>query len=492
MMPAIMIRNGEGARVTRMAITFLLAILLIHPFGAAAAAPADLAVAEEVLANLETRHWNPHLDIPAIISAGVDGLRRALQQAGIDASVLKQIPPSLDKPSALKAFGDRLDQAVVLAKGRIPGNTLLYAGLRAMLKSVGGSHTSFLTPTQLVVAQAILEGKTYGGIGIGFVKSNEHWILGSIVPGGPADRAGVRRGDRVIRIDDVDVDGLDTPEVQALFLGAPGTIVRLTILRGTVEFTVVIVRGEVQVPVADSRTLPGGIGYLKLYRYSRGSTQIVRKELTQLLAARPLGLIVDLRENGGGLISEYVETMGLFLPTGSVVYQEIGRDGVPRLGRTTGTAIVPAIPLVALIDIGAASNGELTAAALKEHGNATLVGEHTAGQLEYASLLSLSDGSGMNIAFARVLTSKNVELEGRGYPPDVVVPLDPEGTRDLQLERALQLLIRRLSRSPSEAVHKIIAVPPPRHASQRRPGRLRLAGRVHVSPHARLRPPSAA
>lgn len=450
--------------MTRITLTFLLLLLLIHPLGVVAAPP-DLAVAREALTILENRHWNTHLDIPAIIGAGVGGLRLALQHAGIVAADLQELPAGLDEPAALQAFGDRLDRAVALAGGKIPERTLLYSGLRAMLKAVGGSHTVFLTPTQRTVAEAILQGKPYDGIGINFVKSDEHWILSAVIPGAPADRAGVRRGDQVVQIDGVAVDGLDSPEIQGLFLGPPGTVMQMTVLRGGAQLPFVIARGAVTRPVADSGMITDEIAYLKLYGYSLGSAKIIRTELTRLLAARPRGLIVDLREDGGGLITEYVETMGLFLPRGSVVYQEIGRDGVPKIGRTTGDPIVPAIPLVVLIDVGAASNGELSAAALKEQRGASLVGEHTAGELEYATLLGLVDGSGMNVAFARVLTAKGVEIEGHGYPPDVAIPLDPGGTRDLQLECAVRVMVGRLSGIPALGCDRSVLRSLPRASS---------------------------
>ncbi|HLW59535.1 MAG TPA: S41 family peptidase [bacterium] len=437
--------------MARITLTLLLLTLLINPLGVVAA-PADLAVAREAIATLESHHWNPHLDLPAIIGAGVGGLRLALQHAGIDATDLQELPAGLDEPAALNAFGDRLDRAAALAGGKIPERTLLYAGLRAMLKAVGGSHTVFLTPTQRTVAEAILQGKPYDGIGINFVKLDQHWILSAVIPGAPADRAGVRRGDRVVQIDGVAVDGMDSPEIQGLFLGPPGTVMQMTVLRGTAQLPFVIGRAAVTRPVADSRMINDEIAYLKLYGYSLGSGKIIRTELTRLLAARPRGLIVDLREDGGGLITEYVETMGLFLPRGTVIYREIGRDGVAKVGRTAGDPIVPPIPLVVLIDSGAASNGELSAAALKEHLGASLVGEHTAGELEYATLLQLMDGSGMNVAFARVLTAKGIELEGHGYPPDVAIPLDPGSTRDFQLECGVRVMVERLLGVPSKAL----------------------------------------
>jgi len=430
-------------KAIRRLTALLLAVVFIQPL-AVRAAPDDLAIAREALTILKDRHWNPHLDIPALIRAGVGGLRRALARKEIDASSIDEIQSGLDERSTLDAFGDRLNTAVRLARGRLQERDLLYAGLRAIATAVGGSHTSFLDPQQRTVFQAILEGTAYSGIGVTYGKLDDQWVLSSVVPRSPAERAGVLRGDVVVRIDDLAAGDMDSSELQSHFLGDSGTTVQLTLRRGSMELTTSIVRAGIIRPVAESQMFDG-IGYLKLYGYPRGAATVIREELTRVLAAHPRALIVDLRENGGGLIQEFIDTMGLFLPPDTLIFREVRRDGVARTGRTVGTPLVPPLPLIALIDLGTASNGELTAAALRDYAGATLVGMRTAGALEYSDLARLSDGSGLRFSYARVLTGKNVELEGRGYPPDIIVGFDPRTVRDLQLERAVHELFRHLS-----------------------------------------------
>lgn len=164
------------------------------------AAPADLGLVNEALDVLSARHWNPKLDLPALVSAGVGGLREGLQRSGIDASGFEEIPTGADRAQAVAAFGERLDQAVQRAAGRVSERDLLYAGLRAMVGAVGGSHTSFISPE----FAKTLSG-SFTGIGIYFDKSGDQWIIEGLAPGGPADRAGVRPGDVLMRVGNVAV-----------------------------------------------------------------------------------------------------------------------------------------------------------------------------------------------------------------------------------------------------------------------------------------------
>jgi len=429
----------------RALVVFLLASLLIPPI-ASPAEPADLALIREVLAALKAHHWNPHLDPPALIRAGVGGLRRTLRRAGVDASDIQEIPAGLDESRAIAAFGVRLDQAVQLGGGRIPRQEVFYAGVRAMVKAVGGSHTYFFDPAQRARLQDLSDPRVSGDIGSLLRVREGRPVIAGVLPGGPADRAGIRTGDVLLRVGGVAVADLDKEEIIPLIRGAPGTALQVTLQRGTRELSMSLVRDSLTWPVVESRMLAGGIGYVKLYGYPDDAAARIRAALTHLVADHPQALLVDLRADVGGYDREFLKVMSLFLKRGTVVFWDLGRDGIPQPGITEDDPLVPALPLAVLIDGGTFSSGELTAAALKEYGDAVLVGEGTAGALESVSNqpVMLSDGSALYVSEAQTLTGKRIPIEGRGYPPDIQVRVDSEGSRDPQQERAVQVLKLRL------------------------------------------------
>lgn len=429
--------------MARTLATLALIAVLVAP-NATAAPPDELALVREAVGIVRLRHWNAHLDVPTIVRAGVGGLRRVLRRADLDA-VLPEIPAGLDEARTLAALGERLSSAASIAAGRVPERELTYGALRAMLAAVGDSHTYFLDPRERALDELAARGLGYVGIGVGITDLEGRKIVTRVIRGSPADLAGVRRGDVLVRVGETPVDGLDASEVRALIVGDAGTAVVLVLRRGSREFAVSVVRGPVTVPVVESWMLAGRVAYLKIYGYPLDAAAEIRDELARVLASSPRALIVDLRENSGGFLREYVDTMGLFLPAGTVVGVEYRRDDGPRRMITSGAPLLPAMPTAVLVDLGTASAGELTAAALRERAGAVLVGGRTAGALETGILVGLSDRSGVNVAIARMLTGAGVEVEGRGFPPDVLVPNDPASDQDVQLERALRLLLERLS-----------------------------------------------
>lgn len=427
--------------MSRAVIAGALAILLT---ASAPAASADLGLVTETLEILRTRHWNPNLDLPAVIRSGVDGLRRDLRRAGIDPGTVQDVPAGLDRAGAMSAFGDRLDQAVQLAAGKLTERQLLHGGLRTMLNAVGSSHTYFLDPQERARRDAALRGEAFGGIGIRLARQRGEIV--SVSRGGPADRMGVLKGDILLRVDNVPVEGLDAFEIVPMIRGESGTPVMLTVRRGARELQFTITRALVPPqPLIEARVLDGGIGYINVLGFSANTQGMMRLEMQRILSAQPRGLIVDLREHGGGADAPTRDFLSMFVPAGSLVGHDIFRDGIRRPLTTEGTPIVPGFPVVVLVGPGTVSAGEMTTAALKERRGAVIVGTRTAGELEVFMLFGLSDGSGVYVSVRRTLTGDGVDVEGRGYPPDIEVPHDPESDRDVQLDRAIQVLRERLS-----------------------------------------------
>lgn len=290
-----------------------------------------------------------------------------------------------------------------------------------------------------------MRGLAYVGIGVGLTDADGRAVISRVIPGGPADVAGVRRGDVLVRVGATAVDTLDATEIRSLIVGEAGTPVSLTVRRGGRDLTFSIVRGPITTPVVEGRMLPGRVAYVKIYGYPVDAAQQIRDEIGRLLVMEPRGLVVDLRENSGGLIAEFASTMGIFVRPGTLVGHEIRRDGITRRITTSGIPIAGEVPIVGLIDLGTGSAGELTAAALKEQARAVLLGGRTAGVLETGITIGLGDGSGVSVAIARTTTGRGVVVEGRGYPPDVEVRADPASDQDAQLARAVMLLLQRRS-----------------------------------------------
>lgn len=410
-----------------------------------ASAARDLGIVVEAMDLLRFRHWNTRLDMPSLVRAGVSGLRSELRRSGAPGDAVREIPAGGDLAQTVSTFGERLDHALWLGHGRVGERDLIYAGMRAMMWAVGSSHTYFLTPEQRVAAVAYGIGRPTVGIGVSLRSVDGQVVVSHVITGSPADRAGVRRGDIVVMVDSAAVDGRTTlGEVARRLAGPEGTSVRLTLRRASGALAVEVARAAVAVHPAESLALPGGIVLVRLNTYALGASRAIEQEIARVLAAQPRALIVDLRGHSGGFILEFVETAGFFVARGTIVMHDIRRDGNPRPRMTAREPLVPPMPAVVLIDRATASAGELTAALFKEHLDALLVGERTAGVLETGMLFPLSDESAVNISVSRSVTGKGIEVEGRGYPPDIEVPLVPGSESDMQLERAIQVLLKRL------------------------------------------------
>jgi carboxyl-terminal processing protease len=327
---------------------------------------------------------------------------------------------------------------------------LMQGAIRGMLDALGDQHTSYMDPDQFRQANIPLS-QEYEGIGAWVDTNAEFLTIVSPMPDSPAEQAGLKPGDKVIGIDGDDMTGIDGNLVIRRVLGPAGSTVNLTIRRdgpaGTEPqiFDVEIVRGRITVPSIDSEMLEGDIGYVRLFQFAENSHAELRSELEILLAENPVGLIVDLRNNGGGYLNTAIEITSEFIPTGVVLVEEFG-DGRREVYEAYPGGLATEIPLVILINEGSASASEILAGAVQDYQRGTLVGATTFGKGSVQTWVPLSDDQGaVRVTIARWLTPNERQIHGIGLAPEVPVELTEEdilAERDPQLEKAIELLTR--------------------------------------------------
>lgn len=322
---------------------------------------------------------------------------------------------------------------------------MMRGAIRGMLDSLGDEHTSYMDPDEYMQANIPLDG-SYEGIGAWVDPDAEYLTIVSPMPDSPAERAGLKPGDEVVAVDGEDMTGVDGNLVIRRVLGEAGTTVRLTIRREgepeLLEFE--IVREKIVIPSVEGEMLEGNIAYIYLYNFGTDATDELQANLEVLLAQEPIGLILDLRLNGGGYLSAAIEVASEFISDGVIMTEQFG-DGREQVYEAKPGGLATEIPLVVLVNAGSASASEIVAGAIQDHERGLLVGETTYGKGSVQNWIPLPQDSGaVRVTIARWYTPNGRQIHQIGLTPDIEIILtdeDIEAERDVQLEKAIQLLI---------------------------------------------------
>lgn len=322
---------------------------------------------------------------------------------------------------------------------------LMRGAIRGMLETLGDEHTSFMDPQEFQDANASLDG-SYEGIGAYVDTTGEVLTIISPIPGSPAEKAGLRAKDQIIAIDGEDMTGISPELVRRKVLGPANSQVILTIKRGEEEpFDVSITRAKIVIASVESKMLENDIAYVKINTFGDTTSRELRDALKELLAQNPKGLIVDIRNNGGGYLQTAVEVTSQFLDSGTVLYERFG-DGKTEEYKVQGGGLATKIPMVMLVNEGSASASEILAGAVQDYERAKLIGVTTFGKGSVQNWIPLDDNEGaVRITIAKWLTPKERAIHKIGLTPDFVVELteeDAAAERDPQLDKAIEVLLQ--------------------------------------------------
>ena len=319
---------------------------------------------------------------------------------------------------------------------------MIYGAISGMVKSLEDPYTVFLDPDDTKRFIEDIKGSFEGvGMEIGIRKSQ----LTVIAPleGTPAQKAGLRAGDKILKVDETSTIDISIDEAVDLIRGPKGTEVVLTIYRKEWENTreIPIVRGVIEVPSLKLEILDDNIAYLELYQFSEKANFDFSKAATEILQSPAEKIILDLRNNPGGYLEVAQDIAGWFLERGQIVVIEDFSQGEQKEYLSKGPSRLLEYPLVILINQGSASGSEILAGALRDNRDIKLIGEKSFGKGSVQELERLKEGSSLKITIAKWLTPKGELITDVGLEPDIKQEMtdeDYEQERDPQLDRAIE------------------------------------------------------
>jgi len=326
-------------------------------------------------------------------------------------------------------------------------NTLLIDGaLEGMVNILEDEYSGYMNAESFASFSGSFSGDMEG-IGAIIRSDMELGIIeiADVLPNAPAEKAGVVPGDVFIEVDGIPVAGMNQTELVTIVRGPAGTTVTILMQRGDKQLTFEIVRERFEIPSVFSEVLEGNIGYISSYDFNQRTRSKIDAALAELNVNELNGLIIDLRNNPGGLLTSAIEVGSAFIENGDILHEVFG-NGEEITFETDGSFANITVPIVFLVNERSASASELVAGAVQDYGLATIIGEQTFGKGTVQQLRTLTNGGGVRLTIAEWLTPNRNSIQGEGITPDIIIRVDndrelAELGKDPQLDAAVEFLL---------------------------------------------------
>ena len=355
----------------------------------------------------------------------------------------QSLPPEFDRLGEAWSLLEREH----IDRQELDPKTVSDGAIRGMLRALDDPYASFLDAQQFDIESQEIRG-FFEGIGAQVGIREDRLTIIAPLPDTPAEQSGIRPGDIILEIDGESADGISLLEAVSKIRGQRGTSVELLVLHlNQTEATLIaITRGVIPLETVRFAMRPDGIGHLRISSFSDTTNQQVEAAIQEFRAANGTGLIVDLRNNPGGLLKAVVDVTSQFLEDGLVTY-ELDAQGSRREWKVSPDGKGKDIPMVVLINEFSASASEVFSGAIIDHNRAPVIGITSFGKGSVNTMRGLSDGSGIFFTIARWYTPNGNLIEGEGITPTLAVSIPEDASSDVQLERAIEILQQRLTRS---------------------------------------------
>jgi len=305
----------------------------------------------------------------------------------------------------------------------VKAKDLVYGAIRGMLSSLD-PHSSFMPPDAFKDMQVETKGE-FGGLGIQVGMKDKTLTVIAPIDDTPASKAGIKAGDKIVRINKESTKDMSLQDAVSKMRGAPKTSVTIGIMREGLddekEFT--LIRDIIKIKSVKSRMLEGNIGYIKISQFQEQTSSDLTLALNKLNDDKFSAIILDLRNNPGGLLTSSIEVAGQFLPRGKLVVYTKTRSGDKAEYLTEGDRPYSQ-PMIVLVNQGSASASEIVAGALKDWNRAVVLGTQTFGKGSVQTVIPLSDGAGIRLTTAKYYTPKGTSIQNTGITPDIILKLE--------------------------------------------------------------------
>jgi carboxyl-terminal processing protease len=364
---------------------------------------------------------------------------------GLKTSILTTDSLSSDIATTLSKYKSIIDQYYL---GEVDEEKLKEAAIKGYIEGLDDPYTEYISKEDM---EEYLEDTmgNYVGIGIYIVKNTEADKIQVLAPikNSPAENAGILPGDLIISVDGTDYTADDLSEASSKMKGEEGTSVEIEILRGTEIKTFELKRENIKVNPVECKVLSDNIGYIEFSSFDDGTAEEFKEKYEELEKQGITSLIIDLRNNGGGIVSEALEIADYIADKDSILLYEVDKNNKEIIEKSENDPIIN-MPIIILTNENTASSSEILAGALKDLGKAKIVGTKTYGKGVIQQVLKLTDGSGLKITSEKYLTPNKTEINNVGIEPDETVELPDtvenilvvNESDDTQLQKAIEML----------------------------------------------------